>query len=374
MKTSQLDYAFDPTLVATTPVHPRDDARLMVIDRRSGTITHRRVRDLTDLLVRGDTLLINRTSVLRARVHLRHEESGRTTEGLFLERVDETSAHGDPTRPRWRVLIRQAKRFSPGERLILLDERGEDTADSITLIERDDDAWIALVVAGVAGMDVATMLERSGRTPLPPYILKARKQSSLSVDDNADRREYETVYAQPVARESVAAPTAGLHFTDALLDSLLARGVSTSDLTLDVGAGTFKPIDSDDLTDHPMHRERFRIPPSTLQLLANSSASRARNESRLIAVGTTSVRACESLPAEFPPLDRAFEADTRLLIAPGYTFRFTDALLTNFHLPRSTLLALVGAFMGMELMHEAYACAVRERYRFYSYGDAMLIV
>ncbi len=246
--------------------------------------------------------------------------------------------------------------------------------DSIMLLARDDDAWIVRLDAGARGGDGATVLERSGCTPLPPYILKARRDSALSVSDDDDRAEYETVYADPTARGSVAAPTAGLHFTDALLTQLASQGVAREEVILHVGAGTFKPIEVDDLAQHAMHSEHFRVPALTLAMLARIAADRARGAARVVAVGTTSVRALESIPAPLPSADMSFEADTRILIAPGYTFRFVDALLTNFHLPRSTLLALVGAFTGMELMREAYACAVRERYRFYSYGDAMLIV
>ena len=366
MRIEELDYEFDPSLVATTPAEPRDAARLMVISRSRGTIEHRTVRDLATILGAGDELVVNATSVLRARLALVDEARGRETEGLLLEPSAEV--------PLWRVLVRQAKRFEPGARLTLRDGHGRGHGDAIQLVRRDDDAWLARLIPGPLGGDVATVLERSGQTPLPPYILKARRDQRIDVDDDLDRAEYETVYARASARGSVAAPTAGLHFTGDLLASLAARGVGRHELILDVGAGTFKPVETDTVEAHDMHAERFMVPRELLGLLAGAAAARAAGRRQIVAVGTTTVRALESLPDPLPSADRDLEAITRILISPGFRWRFTDALMTNFHLPRSTLLALVGSFCGMELMREAYATAVRERYRFYSYGDAMLIM
>jgi S-adenosylmethionine:tRNA ribosyltransferase-isomerase len=366
MRTDELDYDFDPSLVATTPAEPRDAARLMVISRSRGTILHRTVRDLATILGAGDELVVNATSVLRARVALVDEMRGRETEGLLLEPAAEV--------PLWRVLVRQAKRFDPGTRLALRDGHGRNHGDAIELVRRDEEAWLARLLPGPLGGDVATMLERSGQTPLPPYILKARRDKHIEVDDDLDRAEYETVYAKASARGSVAAPTAGLHFTDELLRTLAARGVGRHDVILDVGAGTFKPVETDTIEAHDMHAERFMVPREVLAMLAGAAQERTAGKRRIVAVGTTTVRALESLPDPLPASDREFEAITRILISPGFRWRFTDALMTNFHLPRSTLLALVGSFCGMELMREAYATAVRERYRFYSYGDAMLVI
>ena len=366
MRIEELDYEFDPSLVATTPAEPRDAARLMVISRSRGTIEHRTVRDLATILGAGDELVVNATSVLRARLALVDEARGRETEGLLLEPSAEV--------PLWRVLVRQAKRFEPGARLTLRDGHGRGHGDAVQLVRRDDDAWLARLIPGPLGGDVATVLERSGQTPLPPYILKARRDRRIDVDDDLDRAEYETVYARASARGSVAAPTAGLHFTGDLLASLAARGVGRHELILDVGAGTFKPVETDTVEAHDMHAERFMVPRELLGLLAGAAAARAAGRRQIVAVGTTTVRALESLPDPLPSADRDLEAITRILISPGFRWRFTDALMTNFHLPRSTLLALVGSFCGMELMREAYATAVRERYRFYSYGDAMLIM
>ena len=372
MKTRELDYDFDPSLVATAPASPRDAARLMVVDRARGAIDHRLVRDLPSILRAGDHLFVNETSVLRARLSLHDDPRGRHTEGLLLEPAAEPGA--------WRILVRQAKRFSDGARLARREATGRDHGDAVELVRRDAEAWIARFHAGPAGGDIAAILERSGLTPLPPYILKARRDRHEDIDDDDDRSEYETVYARASERGSVAAPTAGLHFTDGLLAALEARGIARSAVTLHVGAGTFKPVEVDDLADHPMHRERFAVSPRTLEAMRALAAARAAGSARMVAVGTTTVRALESLPADAlaQPTGAASAAaiggTTDILISPGFRFRFTDALLTNFHLPRSTLLALVGAFTGMELMREAYATAVRERYRFYSYGDAMLVV
>lgn len=366
MLTRELDYDFDPSLVATKPAEPRDAARLMVVDRARGAIEHRLVRDLPSMLRAGDHLFVNETSVLRARLLLRDEARGRDTEGLLLEPSAEPHA--------WRILVRQAKRFGEGDRLSLSDAHGRDHGDRVELLRRDAEAWLARFHAGPAGGDIAAMLERSGLTPLPPYILKARKDRHEEIDDDEDREEYETVYAQASARGSVAAPTAGLHFTNELLEGIAARGVARSAVTLHVGAGTFKPVEVEDLRDHPMHRESYAISRETLATLRAIEGLRAAGDARVVAVGTTTVRALESIPAEALERAQAFAGTTNIMISPGFRFRFTDVLMTNFHLPRSTLLALVGAFTGMELMREAYATAVRERYRFYSYGDAMLIV
>lgn len=371
MRTSELDYNFDPSLVATEPAHPRDAARLMVIERATGTITHTSVRELPTFLRRGDAIVVNRTSVLRARVLVRDRASGRASEGLLLEPC--------ATPHHWRMLLRQAKRFEQRTVLSMMHHSGHETDDTIELIERDGDAWIVRVNAGAQGGDIADILERSGHTPLPPYILKARRDAGITLDDDEDRAEYETVYADHAARGSVAAPTAGLHFTTELLDKIATQGVPTHELILHVGAGTFKPVEVEDLRDHPMHTESFSVPAPTVRALRDAQPSRQHGSSRLIAIGTTTVRALESLPRPLPANDVAYAGLTNILIAPGHRFQHVDALLTNFHLPRSTLLALVGAFLdshgnGMELLRHAYGTAVRERYRFYSYGDAMLIL
>ncbi len=372
LRIDELDYPFDDRCVATEAAEPRESARLMVVDRAAGTVTHARVRDLPRWFRAGDVLAVNRTSVLRARVVLQRAGDGRSTEGLFLEpRADGA----------WRVMIRQSKRFRAGDRLALVPHDGGPARDAIELIGRDDEAWAVRVIAaesaaGAAGSpDVQAVLERSGWTPLPPYILAGREARHEQGDDDHDRERYETVYADAAARGSVAAPTAGLHLTQPLLAELGAMGVGRADVVLHVGAGTFKPVDAATLREHPMHQERFEVPAATLAGLRAMAPARAAGRARIVAVGTTTVRALESLPpVEEWDTSRPWGGDTRILIAPGHRFRQVDALLTNFHLPRSTLLALVGALVGLPRLKELYVLAQREGYRFYSYGDAMLIV
>lgn len=351
LRADELDYPFDERHVATAPARPRDAARLMVVDRAAGTVEHAHVRDLPRWIGPGDALVVNRTSVLRAR--LRTD----TTEGLLLEPMPDGT---------WRMLLRRAKRFAAGDRLPLFAPHGAAAGDAIELVARDSEAWRVRLVAGPGGGDAGAVIERSGWTPLPPYILRSREDRHEDGDDDADRAEYETVYADASRRGSVAAPTAGLHFTDGLLAALDARGVRRAELILHVGAGTFRPVDAASLSAHPMHTERFEVPPATAAMLA------ARPRPRIVAVGTTTVRALESLPDPVPA--HGAGGETSILIAPGTRFRHVDAMMTNFHLPRSTLLALVGAFTGLDRLKELYALAQREGYRFYSFGDAMLVL
>jgi S-adenosylmethionine:tRNA ribosyltransferase-isomerase len=323
----------------------------MVVDRAAGTVEHARVRDLARWVGAGDALVVNRSSVLRAR--LRTD----TTEGLLLEPMPDGT---------WRMLLRRAKRFAAGDRLPLVGPHGPAEGDAIELVVRDAEAWRVRLVAGSRGGDAAAVIERSGWTPLPPYILRSREDRNERGDDDADRAEYETVYADAARRGSVAAPTAGLHFTEGLLAALDALGVRRAEVILHVGAGTFRPVDTATLSAHPMHTEHFEVPPATAAMLAG------RPRPRIVAVGTTTVRALESLPEPVPAGGAGGE--TSILIAPGHRFRNVDAMLTNFHLPRSTLLALVGAFPGLDRLKGLYALAQREGYRFYSFGDAMLVL
>jgi S-adenosylmethionine:tRNA ribosyltransferase-isomerase len=347
----ELDYPFDERCIATEPAHPRDGARLMVVDRARGTVEHALVRDLPRWLGEGDAMVVNRSAVLRAR--LRTPD----TEGLLLEPLPDGC---------WRMMLRRSKRYRPGDRLPLVGPHGAGHGDSVELLARDAEAWRVRIVPAGAGETDDAVIERSGWTPLPPYILKAREDRHEPGDDDRDRAEYQTVYADAAARGSVAAPTAGLHFTDALLAALAARGVRRAEVTLHVGAGTFRPVDAPDLAAHPMHSERMSVPAPTAAMLLE------RPRPRIVAVGTTTVRALESLPDPVPAA--GWGGSTSILIAPGHRFRHVDAMLTNFHLPRSTLLALVGAFAGLGRLKDLYSLAQREGYRFYSFGDAMLVL
>ena len=378
MRTSELEYDLPEGVIATRAAEPRDSARLLVLSRSDPAfLAHARVSDLPTYLHAGDTLVFNRTRVLAARLIAINSATGGKVEGLFL--------HESPDHPgHWRVLIK-ARRARPGSVLTLLDTDDRPSDVVLTLVERVEDeegGWLASVTSGANPVEPGaspSILARVGRTPLPPYILAARRAHGEGVPDQADRERYQTVYASEESG-SVAAPTAGLHFTPVLLDTLERAGVRSEEVVLHVGTGTFRPVETESLLDHPMHREWCSMSAETCQRIdATRSAS-----SRIIAVGTTTVRTLESYATHpesgsglWPP-----SIDTRLLITPGHRFRWVDGMLTNFHLPRSTLLALVAAALelpadpgsGIRRVKEAYAVAIREGYRFYSYGDAMLIL
>ena len=350
LRTEALDYPLDPACVATVPAEPRDSARMMVVRRSGGDVIHANVRDLPQWLVAGDLLVANHTKVAPVRFEGIRLGDARALEGLFVSPVGDRS---------WTALVKGAKRLRPGDRIELLGATGERVV--VFARERRGESWV------IDFPDAPTpILERVGRAPLPPYILGARRDRHESVEEARDRDRYQTVYAQALTRPSVAAPTAGLHLTPALLQVLRGHGVGWSSVELQVGLGTFKPVEAEWLDEHPMHAEWCRIEQASLDAVRATRAAGGR----VIAVGTTSVRVLESLPV--PPA--AGEFDTRLMIAPGHGFRLVDGLLTNFHLPRSTLLALVGAMVGLERLKSLYAMAQREGYRFYSYGDCMVIL
>ena len=345
MRTDDLDYELPPALIAQTPAEPRDSARLLVYERAAGAVRHRRFPDLLDELAPDDVVVLNDTRVLPVRVRARRE-SGGAAEVLLLE------PQPDGT---WEALARPARRLRDGETV---------TAGELAItIERHLDegrVHVRLAVAGPGPASpgpgpVTAALERVGEMPLPPYIHERP----------ADPQRYQTVYARHPG--SAAAPTAGLHFTPELLARLRARH-EVVEVTLGVGLDTFRPVTENELDDHPMHSEAYAV---TEAAAAAIDAARSANR-RIVAVGTTTVRVLETVwgGAARGPL----EGRTRLLIEPGHRFRAVGALVTNFHLPRSTLLALVMAFAGTEEMRALYRTAVAEKYRFYSFGDAMLLL
>lgn len=360
MHVEELDYDLPAERIATRPMEPRDAARMMVVSRDGELIEHAQVRDLPRFLRAGDGLVFNNTAVCPARLIGRRADTGGRVEGLYLEPADEH---------RWRCLLKSNGRLRPGQMIELLGPDAHPTGDRLELIERDAEVWIA---RPVSDDPTDVILERSGRTPLPPYILRAREEEKAAAADidAADRAWYQTVYADLARRRSVAAPTAGLHFTDDLLRTLDDEGIRRSQVTLHVGAGTFQPIKTETVEAHAMHTEWFEVSAEALRAIQSIRAAGGR----VIAVGTTTVRTLESVPPEQFDDPRDFAASTNLLIAPPYEFRVVDGLLTNLHLPRSTLLALVGAMIGLDRLKLLYAEAVRAGYRFYSYGDAMLIL
>ena len=374
LPSAALDYRLDPQLIATTPAHPRDQARMLIFHRRESRIEHRRVADLPEYLEPNSKLIVNETRVAPLRFVARRVGDGRETEGLFLGRAAEG---------RWLALIKGAKRFAIGDELELCPPAGAETShqDRIKLYGRREMAW---EVAFESSSVPSAIWERSGRTPLPPYIVQARNAAGGGeYSDAVDRGEYQTVFARASDLPSCAAPTAGLHFTPELLERIANFGVERIAIELQVGTGTFRPVEVPVLSAHPMHHEHCRISAWNLLRLADNVSDGS------LVVGTTSVRFLESLPRPIPegiiarakamvdvgsPEAVAMDFTTNILIAPGFDFRWTHRLLTNFHLPRSTLLALVGALVGLEQLKEIYAVAQRERYRFYSFGDAMLIL
>lgn len=357
MRTDLFDFELPEDLIALRPVEPRDGARLLVVDPlQAPAFADRTVRELPDLLQPGDAVVLNDTRVIPAALEgmrIRNELRARVSVTL-LTRVDGS---------RWRALARPAKRLQPGDRLRFGSD-GDSMACLLGVLDATVEAHCGdgqvQLAFDLSGPDLDQAIHAQGEMPLPPYIAGRRAA------DASDRTRYQTVYA---AHEgAVAAPTAGLHFTPELFAVLERRGVSRHFVTLHVGAGTFLPVKADETSEHKMHAETGEISAETAATLA---AVRA-NGGRIVAVGTTSLRLLESAAAADGTI-RPFAGETDIFITPGYRFRAVDLLMTNFHLPRSTLFMLVAAFSGLDTMKQAYAHAVAAGYRFYSYGDASLL-
>lgn len=344
------DFELPRELVAQEPLAARDASRLLVLGRATGALEHRAFADLPELLRPGDLLVTNRSRVFPARL-LGRRPGGGEAEVLLVRRLEPDV---------WQAMVRPGRRLRPGVVVDVapgLSVRIEGP-EAGPLSAGDPPSPLRRVRLLLDGLDAETALERHGHVPLPPYIRRT--------DAPSDRDRYQTVYAREAG--SVAAPTAGLHFTTALLERLRERGIESAELVLHVGPGTFRPVETDDVREHRVDPERFVVPEATA-----AAVDRARAEGRrVVAVGTTATRALESALDPAGRL-RAGEGETALVIVPGFRFRAVDALVTNFHLPRSSLLLLVSAFGGRERVLGAYAEAVRQRYRFYSYGDAMLL-
>jgi S-adenosylmethionine:tRNA ribosyltransferase-isomerase len=345
MRTSDFDFDLPLQLIAQRPLPGRSDSRMMVVDRGAGTIRHERFLRVPSYLHPGEVLVLNDTRVIPAR--LWGTRDGKDVEFLFIKEV------GPGT---WDVLCRPAKRLKPGD---IVEFAAGYEAEVAAL--GDEGRRSLRFVSGNAG----ELMAAAGFAPLPPYIKRGKRLAHLR---DEDIRRYQTVFAGEPG--SIAAPTAGLHFTEDLLAAIKTRGAVVARVTLKVGLATFQPVRAERLEDHRMLEESYLIGPQTAGLVRE-----ARREARpVVAVGTTVVRALESAAAAGGGEVAAGEGATRLFIRPGYSFRVVDRLLTNFHLPRSTLLMLVSAFGGVDLIKRAYAEAVKERYRFFSYGDCMLII
>jgi S-adenosylmethionine:tRNA ribosyltransferase-isomerase len=354
MRTALFDFELPPDRIALRPVSPRDAARLLVVQPGAAReLEDRGVRDLPDLLRAGDALVVNDTKVIAAR--LRGRRVGRGA----LEPSIEATLHQRLDGSRWRAFVKPAKRLSPGD-VVRFGDEGKVcflTELDATVKAKGEGGEVTLAFA-FHGPVLDQAVDERGAMPLPPYIRRP--------PDERDRADYQTMFAQ--AEGSVAAPTAGLHFTDALTSRLMARGIALHKVTLHVGAGTFLPVKTADTDAHRMHAEQGSVTAQTADAL-----NRVRRAGgRIVAVGSTSLRLLESAIGDDGTI-HPFEGETALFITPGYRFRAVDVMLTNFHLPRSTLFMLVAAFCGLDLMKRAYAHAIREGYRFYSYGDACLL-
>ncbi len=345
LRTADYDFHLPPDLIAQSPLVQRDASRLMVVDRASETISHRVFSDLPAILAPGDLLVVNRSRVVKARLLGKRVGSGAPAEIFLLQSLGDC---------RYEAMVSPGGKLKPGR---VVEVATGFTVGILEVTERRTRIVRLDVRAPFRGVEDA--IEQCGHVPLPPYIDRG--------DEASDVERYQTVYAREAG--SVAAPTAGLHFTPALLAALAEHGVRRADVVLHVGAGTFKPVETEDPAEHPMHEERYVIPEETARAVAEAKSA----GHRVWAVGTTSVRTLEAA-ADAVGTVRAGAGETRIFIRPPARPRVVDALITNFHLPRSTLIMLVASFLGYELTMRAYREAIAECYRFYSYGDAMAII
>ncbi len=346
MKTSDFYFDLPDELIAQTPLKERDTSRLLCLSKETGEVSHRIFKDIVSQFSSGDLLVFNNTKVIPARIYCRKKETGAAIEILFTERV-----HSE----KWVAIAKPAKRLKIGTEVIL-DEEGKDSL----FVDEIHENGSRTLISKNPKKSIDDLLEIYGNMPLPPYITREAKKS--------DYDTYQTVYAEK--KGAIAAPTAGLHFTNDLLESLKEKGIESAFVTLHVGIGTFRPVKEEDPLKHPMHEEKYEINDETAQLI-NKVKERGN---KVIAVGTTSVRVlehCASISSGGKL--KADEGKTSLMILPGHQFKIVDSLITNFHLPCSTLMMLVSALSKKDNIINAYNSAVKEKYRFFSYGDAMLI-
>ena len=343
MKTVDFYYDLPKELIAQTPLEPRDSSKMMVLSKQDGSISHKHFYDIVDMLNEGDCLILNDSRVLPARIYGVKEDTGASVEFLMLRQVENNT---------WETLAKPGKKAKPGTRFtfgngIMTATVHDVTEEGNRIVEfscRDDE-------------NIYSALDKIGQMPLPPYITEKLQ----------DKERYQTVYSNELG--SAAAPTAGLHFTKELLRKIKDKGVNIGYVTLHVGLGTFRPVKVDEITEHKMHSEHYEIPKATAQLIKETK----QNGKRVIAVGTTSCRTLESVADKYGEIIPC-EGFTDIFIYPGFEFKVLDGLVTNFHLPESTLIMLVSAFTGYENTMNAYKVAVEEKYRFFSFGDSMMII
>ena len=342
MKLEEFDYYLPEGLIAQHPVYPRDHAKLMVLNRKKQSITHKKFYQIIDYFKKGDVLVLNNTKVIRARINGENKKTGGKREIFLLKQLSEFE---------WLALTRPNRRIHEGDKILINDEI------TVEIEKKGDKGENIVKFISKNNLSMLEILGSIGNVPLPPYI----KGKIL------DEREYQTIFAEKEG--AVASPTAGLHFTKALLDELRDRGVIIAYVTLHVGLGTFKPVKEEIVEHHKMHEEEFFVPEETAQIVNEAK----EKGGRVFACGTTVVRTLETTSAYNGKL-KSMSGKTKLFIKPGYPFKIVDAIITNFHFPRTTLLMLVSAFAGKEFILHAYDIAVKEHYRFYSFGDAMLII
>lgn len=345
MKLSEFDYELPEELIAQFPAQKRDFSRLLVLDKNTGNIEHKHFYDIVDYLGENDVLVLNNTRVIPARIFAK-KQTGANIEIFLLKEVQKNT---------WEVLLRPAKRVKNGDVLSVNE------ALSVRLEEKlsEGKALVSMIYEG----DIFEILDKVGRVPLPPYIERKMTDDQL---EKLDYERYQTVYAKN--KGSVAAPTAGLHFTEEILEKLKDKGVQVCYVTLNVGLGTFKPVNAENIEDHKMDNEAFEITVEAAEIISNG----IKAGKRIVAVGTTSTRTLETAFQKYGEI-KATKDSSEMFIYPGYEFNVVDALITNFHLPKSTLIMLVSALAGKDKIFSAYKEAISEKYRFYSYGDCMLI-
>lgn len=349
MDIERLNYDLPAELIAQKPAQKRDASRLLVLDRNTGSLTDSAFARIIDYLNPGDCLTLNNTKVLNAKFFA-ERKSGAKLEGLFLFQNNANN---------WQVMLKNASRLKTGEEIVLIDRDRKKFCPAVINEKFAEGQWL---LTPQSELNAEEILSTIGFAPLPPYI----KRDQPEIEHNSDTDRYQTVYAKDSG--AVAAPTAGLHFTTDLLEKIKAKGVKVAQITLHVGQGTFLPVKTKTLEEHKIHSERFSIDAENAKIINET----IKNNGRIIAVGTTTVRTLETIATQRSITPKT--GQTNLFIMPGFEFKITDCLITNFHLPKSTLLALVGAFAGMDKITAAYKHAVEQKYRFYSYGDCMIII